>query len=145
MPRKGKESTTRRKGETRLGRRIKDALESRGWSQSDLAAAGAERGLGPSTVSRVITGAVSPDLKTLDAIGAVLGIPVDELVQQALIDLSGIEPGVSFAGDEPARIAALVRSFPWLAPVVDDLSAFDAQDQAWIAAILEAQKRRRPQ
>jgi transcriptional regulator with XRE-family HTH domain len=145
MPRTKGESVARRKrgSETRLGRRIKAELGARDWTQSDLVAAGTERGLTASTISRVVTGLVNPDVKTLDAIGAVLGIPVEELVSLALVDLSGVEPGVSYRGDEPARIAALVRSFPWLAPVVEDLSQFDSNDQAWIAAILEAQKRRR--
>ena len=123
-----------------LGERIKGELRRRGWTQARLAEAHAE--LVPSTLSRVITGTVTPDLATLDILSQVLEIPIEELVRLALLDLTGEDRAISFVGDEAARVAALTQSFPWLAPVVEELSRFEPRDQAWILAILEAHQKR---
>ncbi len=123
-----------------LGDRIKVELRRRGWTQAQLA--DQHDDLVPSTLSRVITGVVTPDLATLDVLSQVLEVPIEELVRLALLDLTGEDRLISFVGDEAARIAALTQSFPWLAPVVEELSRFEPRDQAWILAILEAHNRR---
>lgn len=123
-----------------LGDRIRVELRRRGWTQAQLADQHDE--LMPSTLSRVITGVVTPDLATLDILSQVLEIPIEEMVRLALLDLTGEDRAISFVGDEAARVAALTQSFPWLAPVVEELSRFEPGDQAWILAILEAHNRR---
>lgn len=128
---------------TALGERIRQELGRRGWTQQRLVEA--HEDLRASTVSRVITGSSSPDLTTLDAMASVLEIPIEDLVRLALLDLSGADRGISLASDVGARISALAQAFPWLAPVVDELSQFDPADQSWILAILEAHRRLRDQ
>lgn len=125
----------------RLGERIKAELRGRGWTQQRLAEE--HEDLKASTVSRVITGAVSPDLSTLDALASVLNIPIDEIVRLALIDQTGTDRQISLHSDSGARIAALAQSFPWIAPVVEELTALGPADQEWILAILEAHRSRR--
>jgi putative transcriptional regulator len=61
---------------TKVGAKIKQLREGKGWSQSELTrAAGLTNGL----VSRLEAGEGNPTLKVLAAIGKALGVSVSEL------------------------------------------------------------------
>lgn len=128
---------------TALGRKIEELLAARGWNQARLADEHPD--LQRSTVSRVISGKNKPDLETLDAIATTLDAPIEVLLQAALYDLTGEERQISLDRDDAARVAALVRSFDWLTPVVEQLADLPPGERDWLLAWLEVQGRMRRQ
>lgn len=120
---------------------VHSELERRGWGLRDLARA---TGISASSLSGLVNPPVDkppkePRLSTLALLSIALDIPMRRLVEACGYPVEPID-GVS--GSE-ARIAAVLRSVPALAPVLTQLSELPPDDQAAVLSMIESLQRRR--
>lgn len=105
-----------------FGRRLADAMDARGWNQSELArratewlpkpAAGQKQGevLGRDAISNYIRGEHLPRPTYLRALARALGCTVSELMPSGVPTISGAEPEWSVQSTEPGRMRLRINT-----------------------------------
>jgi transcriptional regulator with XRE-family HTH domain len=120
-----------------LANYIRERLQGLGWTQKDLAA---NSGVPAATISRILTRKdYEPDLSTLARLAVALEAPLWRLIMLAGYPISA----PSDPEEQTRRYQALVESFPWLLPVVEDFAGLTPDDRESLLTYMEAQRLRR--
>jgi transcriptional regulator with XRE-family HTH domain len=120
-----------------LGTFLREEMRRRGLTQTEFAA---EVGIQKSTMSRLVNGVVeTPDLTTLMRLADHLNVSLSRLLELIGIPVEKTTPGDVAVAE---RLALLVDSIPWLAPVVEQIASLPEDDQRSLLAYMDFLRQR---
>lgn len=120
-----------------LANYLRDELNRRGWSATQLAA---RARLPKQTISNILNKPeMTPELPTYVALAEALGVSLAFLLERAGYTIEKMDD----PEESNRRLARQIDAFPWLQPILGWLLDLDPEDRAGVEAYLESVRRQR--
>lgn len=99
-----------------VGERIRKIIDSKGWTQVDLSE---KTGIGQAHLSRIVSGKLVPNLKTLERIAEALEVPVAALHDEDVTTIKRVEHFIASNPDYFVDFATFPENKDWIMIALD--------------------------